>query len=266
MSIASKLDYTEDMDLPNLSLKDLGQTRNYLQDTAKVLGKLQQAFLPKSPRDWQYGLEVTMRGISTQEFKINGQPMRGVLDLVRHKLRLGDQQWRLREHPPADLFNEVQAWLAAQGSADKMTEPEFGAGMVEFDSAQAEKYAVALWWMEEQFRILRESLTDGVAAPILLYPHHFDLSLVWFPWDDERQISLGWSTGDETIPEPYIYLTAYPEPKGFKDQQLPSEAHWQSDGFNGAVLLHNDLAKSPNPEKLFQGFAGSTFSEARKLF
>lgn len=252
------------MDLVLLQPDKLGPTRDYLHDAAKVLGKLQQAYLPKSPRDWHYGLEVTMRGISTQTFDLNGRPARGLLDLVRHKLRLGEENWRLREHPPAELFKEAQAWLKAQGSDASIEEPVFAEGVAEYDHEQADAYAAALWWMNEQFSKLRESLAGGVASPILLYPHHFDLSLARFPFDDERQIAIGWSTGDETIPEPYIYLTAYPEPADLKHLPLPPEAHWQSDGFSGAVLLHNTLAASPDPSAVFQKFAA--FSQISKLF
>ncbi|HEX4775093.1 MAG TPA: DUF5996 family protein [Candidatus Saccharimonadales bacterium] len=251
------------MDLPDLELDKLGPTRDYLHDAAKILGKLQQAFLPKSPRDWHYGLEVTLRGISTQQFELNGQPTKALIDLVQHKLRLGDQNWRLRENPPAQLFTEVGKWLTAQGIDTPVEEPQFSDGVAEFDHEQADAYAAALWWIDQQFRQLRGDLTDGVTAPILLYPHHFDLSLVLFPWDDERQVAVGWSTGDETIPEPYIYLTAYPEPPDFKKTELPAEAQWQSEGFSGAVLLYNELAKADNPAELFRHFTEPIFSTFR---
>ncbi|HSX46040.1 MAG TPA: DUF5996 family protein [Candidatus Saccharimonadia bacterium] len=257
------------MELPELVPKELNPTRDYLQDAAKVIGKLQQAFLPETPRGWQYGIEVMMRGLATQEFELNGRPTRALLDLVRHKLRLGNENWRFRENPPAQLLAEIRAWLKEQGSDAEVAEPELNSGTLEFDHAQGDLYGQALWWMHEQFKELKESLPDGVASPILLYPHHFDLSLAWFPFDkndsDERQVSVGWSTGDETIPEPYVYVTAYPEPEAFKKLELPPEARWQSDGFSGAVLLHNELAKSSNPEKLFKEFAWPLFSEAKRL-
>lgn len=224
--------------LPVLVYEDLRPTRDYLQDVAKVMGKLQQAYLPKSPHDWQYGLEVTMRGISTQTFKVDGQSTRALLDLVRHKLRLGDQNWPLRENPPAKLFEDIQALMGI-----KLVEPDFVPDVREYDPEQADKYAAAVWWMERQFDQLKENLKTGVTSPILLYPHHFDLSLVWFPDDDERQLAVGWSTGDETIIEPYVYLTAYPEPAGF----------------SGAVLPYAKLQASKDPEGLFGEFTRAAF-------
>jgi hypothetical protein len=102
-------------------------------------------------------------------------------------------------------------------------------------------------------------------SPILLYPHHFDLALTWFPWNDERQMTVGFSTGDEAVAEPYIYLSAYPEPASFGGLALPAGAHWQSAGFSGAVLPYGALRASTEPEKLLREFTEPLFAHGRKL-
>lgn len=252
--------------LPKLVSKDLDSTRDYLREMALVLSSLQRAFLPKHPRDWQYGLEVTMRGLSTQDFSVNSQETRAILDLVRNKVRLDGKQWALRDYDGVEVFQEVRDWLQSKGIIVELEKPEFVTGKPPFDVAQAKAYAEALWWMEERFRALKDGQHEGVTSPILLYPHHFDLSLVWFPHDDERQLSVGFSTGDETIVEPYLYLTASPEPAGFPDIELPKGAHWQSTGFNGAVLPYKELQTSDQPDELFEQFATRTFVRARPLF
>jgi len=53
-------------DLPDLKLDSWRPTRDYLREVALVLSSLQRAFLPEHPRQWQYGLEVNMRGLVTQ--------------------------------------------------------------------------------------------------------------------------------------------------------------------------------------------------------
>jgi len=252
--------------LPKLASKDLGSTRDYMREIALVLGSLQRAFLPKHPRDWQHGLEVTMRGLSTQAFTVAGAEMRAVLDLVRNKVRIGSDKWPLQDYDGPELFKEVQVWLQSKGVDVELEEPKFANGNRQFDAPQATAYAEALWWVEAQFRDLKSKLGEGVTSPILLYPHHFDLSLVWFPHDDKRQLGLGFSTGDETIAEPYLYLTAYPAPTSFMDIELPEGAHWQKDGFSGAILPYAMLQASDQPEELLDQFAGQTFKKARPLF
>jgi hypothetical protein len=222
--------------LPALIFNEFRPTRDYLQDICKVLGKLQQAFLPTEPHGWQYGLDVTMRGVCTQTFDINGQPERALLDLVRHKVRFIDRQWTLCETPPAELFKDIQNMLGIE-----IDELDLKADNLEYDHLQADAYAAALWWMERQFANLKRDIKRGLASPILLYPHHFDLSLTCFPQDDEGQLSIGWSTGDENIAEPYIYLTKYPN----TENNIP------------AILTYAKLQKSLSPPQLLRDFAAA---------
>jgi hypothetical protein len=243
------------MALPDLYIAKLGPTRDRLRDAALVLGKLQQVFLPAEKHDWQYGLEVNMRGPLTQAMTVKGSEVRGSIDLVRHKVRLDGVKWKLEEYDGPELYKNVRVWLQGQGIDSELAEPEFGGVGKEYDREQAAAYAEALWWIDKQFRIIKAGLEGGLTSPILIYPHHFDLSLVWFPHDDERQLGLGWSTGDETIPEPYLYITQYPEKKDFTVRKLPDEAHWQTDGFSGAVLPYEALVKSNDPEELLRRFA-----------
>jgi len=96
-------------------------------------------------------------------------------------------------------------------------------------------------------------------SPIQLWPHHFDLSMLWLPGenivgqdpDDEehsdKQMNFGFTFGDEGIPEPYFYVTAYPTPDGLPSLELPTGTVWQTEGFNGAVLLYKTLIKSGDP-------------------
>ena len=251
--------------LPTLAIKELGPTRDRLRDAALVLSSLQRGFLPEHPRQWQYGLEVHMRGLLTQEFNVQGEATRASIDLVRRKVRLGAAAWRLDEYDGPELFKNVRVWLESKDSAVQLEEPKFRRPAAPFDKEQAAAYAEALWWLDKQFRVLKAGIAEGVTSPILLYPHHFDLSLVWFPHDNERQLGIGWSGGDKTISEPYLYLTAYPEPAGFTKLELPPEAHWQSEDFSGAVLPYAALAASAQPAELFERFARGAFTAARPL-
>ena len=249
--------------LPALSYKELQATRDYLQDVAKVLGKLQQVFLPPEAHDWHRGLEVNADSLVTQPFELHGQTTEVMLDMQHGYVQLADHRWELDETPARELFSQLQTWLAEQGLA-AMSEPEFVTSTVQFDRVVAANLAAALDWMSQQFAALKLP-PDGLVSPILLFPHHFDLSLVWFPKADERQVSLGFSTGDDDIPEPYLYVTIYPETAGFDQLSLPPAAHWQSEGFKGAVLTYAKLQANSQPEVKLANFV-ALLTEAGRLF
>lgn len=250
-------------DLPELKPADLKSSRDYLRDVALAMGSLQRGFLPVSPRDWQHGLEVTMRGIATQEFIVGNERVKVLLDLVKNKIRLDGVNWNIDEYSGAELFKNFKSWLESKGIQVKLEEPEFTGGT--YDPVQGEAYAETLWWLHKQFQIIKAEISSGITSPILLYPHHFDLSLVWFPYDDDKQVSIGFSTGDETVSEPYVYLTLYPEPKGFDkmlSEKLPEEAYWQKDGFSGAILTYSKMRSHPHPDELLRRFVGQLSSYA----
>jgi hypothetical protein len=251
--------------LPDLDSEALRPTRDLLRDQTRALGSLQRAFLPKNEHDWHYGLEVGMRGPCTQEFTVNGRPVRAVMDLVRHRIRLPEAAWSMAEYDGPGLLSAIYEWLANHGEpAARLEAPKFLAEgkYRDFDAEQAGAYAAALWWLHKQLQRLSGSLAGGLKSPVLLYPHHFDLAFTWFPWSDDRQVSAGFSTSDDSIAEAYIYLTAYPEPPVFKTVKLPAEAGYNTEGFNGAVLPYKALSGSAEPEKLLDGFVRAGFTKS----
>jgi hypothetical protein len=252
-------------DLPGLEYENFLPTRNYLQNICLALGAIQRGFLPKEEHDWQYGLEVSMRGISTQEFTAGGQKLRITLDFVKYKVRIGDTNWLIDEYAAPEIYNNLKVWFESRGFTAEFERPEFIEGPSQFIKAECANYAQALWRLDRQFAGLKASRQAGLTSPLLLYPHHFDLSLVWFPYDDHRQIALGFSTGDATIVEPYIYCTMYPNTPSFNKIKLPKESYWQSKGFEAAILPYAALQGSGDPTHLMQTFAADLFDRATQL-
>ena len=254
-----------ELSLPKLSAADFGATRDYLHNVAKVLGKLQQAFVPPEAHDWHYGLLVVEVGLATREFEVAGEAVQAVMDMQMGVVRVGGTQWSLEEYGAAAILDNLKVWLLGRGENRLVAMPEYGLHG-SFDLAQSKSLGTAFWQLAEYCQHITASLQPGLVSPLLVYPHHFDLSLVWFPRNDERQASLGFSTGDETIPEPYMYLTAYPEPPTFKKLSLPPEAHWQADGFSGAVLLYSALQSNSDPMQLLNNYAHNTLIAVAPLF
>lgn len=247
-------------------LADMRATRDYLQDAAKVLGRLQLAFMEPQPHDWQYGLQVFEDGFMTQPLVIGDEPQQAVLDLQLGQLQVGGTAWELAKYSPSQLLDELRKWLSTQATPQKLPDLSNPVAGATFNLDTARALGTAFWSLEQYFETLRTQLSDGVLSPVLVYPHHFDLSLTWFPGDDDKQLSVGFSTGDETITEPYLYLTAYPEPAGFTALELPSGAYWQTTGFSGAILPYAVLQGSSHPEQLLQTYVADTLYAARKLF
>jgi hypothetical protein len=103
-------------------------------------------------------------------------------------------------------------------------------------------------------------------GPVQLWPHHFDLAMVWFsgrtvPGVDtadeetaEEQMNFGFSTGDDGISDPYFYITAYPLPAELVKTPLPPNAVWHTHGWSGAIMPYAALVEADRPEEILLGF------------
>jgi hypothetical protein len=125
------------------------------------------------------------------------------------------------------------------------------------DPTAMQRCCQALVSIDQIFNQFKAEL-PGESGPVQVWPHHFDLALLWFsgrkvpgvdPANEEyadEQMNFGFSTGDEAIPDPYFYATAYPWPEAIVAAPLPPGAIWQTEGWKGALLKYDSLLESGN--------------------
>ena len=118
----------------------------------------------------------------------------------------------------------------------------------------------------------------GEQSPVQVWPHHFDMALTWFsgrrvpgidPGDVEaaaEQITVGYSTGDDAVPMPYVYATAYPHPEDLAEGLLPAPGRWTKgrDGFAGGILAYDDAVETGDPGGTILRFLRAFFAEASR--
>jgi hypothetical protein len=248
--------------LPDLQSDHLKATVAHLRDVALVLGKFQQVFLPASDHDWQYGLIVVAEGLATQPFEVGGQRLQALLDMRAGEVRIGEARWPLAEYSAEELYDNFRVWLEVNLIDSEIVKPEFSTSAGDFDVQQLAPIADGLNWFAQAFGAhAGTQYHEGLVSPILLYPHHLDLSLVWFPHDDERQVSVGFSYGDESVPEPYVYMSAYPDVDE-SALEIPAPARSQTEGFKGVVLRYRDIQTQP---ELFAATAKSITKQYESL-
>lgn len=228
--------------MQDTNFDDITLTRNYLQDIAKVVGKFQQVFLEPDVHYWHVGLVPTSSGFKSQAYTIGNSTHEVLVDIEHAVVQTPEKSWTLGAVSPRQLFADLADWLDQKHVSKGMELPSFRVDEVTYDASHAIHVMQLL--SESYKRLVAQSakLQAGSQSPILLYPHHFDVSLSWYP-KHAQQFTLGFSTGDEIVKEPYYYLTAYPEPPQFKSQPLPEGAYWQSQGFSGGVFRRSEAEK-----------------------
>ncbi len=84
-----------------------------------------------------------------------------------------------------------------------------------------------------------DSAADEEPSRVQLWPEHFDMALELGAESAGGRAAFGLSPGDETHPEPYLYVAPWQAPE-------PGEL-WQAEGFRGAELSYASLAAADDP-------------------
>jgi hypothetical protein len=255
--------------LSSLTLNDWKGTRDTIQKYAQLVGALREkASIPHS-HWWHISLSVTDKGLTTaslpKDKNTPGQAFELFLDLNNHHLVIESnfretKRIKLTGQSLYALCKETDSLLKDIGINISIDKDQFSKGKAgEYDEQAVRNYWNAIQEINKIMISFRSTLS-GNKSPVQLWPHHFDMSLSWFsgrlvPGKDpndaelsEEQMMFGFSTGDDGIPDAYFYITAYPIPDGFPNFDMPVGARWNTNGFQGGVMMYDEFASADNPK------------------
>jgi len=256
--------------LPPLILKDWRETRDTLQKYTQMIGAIREKMSAPHPHWWHISLRVSDRGLITapipKDKNTPDQTFEIILDLKNHHLIIESnfreaKRIKLTGQSLCALCEETCSLLTDIGVVLPIDKEKFADG----NSGKYDEGAVADYWsaLKEINRITNNfrSELSGEKSPVQLWPHHFDLSMSWFsgrfvPGKDsddaessKEQMMFGFSTGDDTIADAYFYITAYPIPNGLQNLKISENARWNTNGFQGGVMMYELFARASNPEE-----------------
>jgi hypothetical protein len=255
---------------PAIDEKTIASTRDALHAYAQILGHCLKASRPKRKHWWHASLRPSLTGLATGIIRADID-FELTLDLHSNLLRArtasGDAyDESLKGQPVYQLADTVIDFLISTGAKRSL------AADLQLDRDTVSHFE---GYSEEQAKLIGRVFGDVAAAmakfraeiveessPIQLWPHHFDMSLLWLPGEkipgqdpsneeySDKQMNFGFALGDEAIAEPYFYVTAYPLPEQFAEIKLPPGVRWESTAFSGALLTYETLLQNSDPEAL----------------
>ena len=266
---------------PSLDAHAISGTRDALHAYSRVVGAWLKTCQPKRKHWWHASLRPSLSGLSTGVIHA-GVDIELELDLIESQLRgrtsVGERMTEnLHGQSPLELANRIQEFMVAAGVSNKCIPELNGVDSQELAGYSAEhafKLGRAINAVSAALKQFRAGIREE-SSPVQLWPHHFDLSMLWLPGpkiagqdpDNEeyadKQMNFGFTFGDETISEPYFYVTAYPLPDALADLKLPAGASWETEGFSGVVLRYTDLLKNTNPQSYLNSLWSQLLSAGR---
>lgn len=260
--------------LPPLALEGWRATRDSLWAYARCLGAIRRE-LSQPARHWSHvSLRIGTRGLTTGPMRLGSERLEIRLDLRRAQVVFDSetgQVWAggLPGTTPQEILERARGWLARNSDLFLAQVEVADSGAVEgYEQAAAERYWLALSGIDAVMRSFATSLRGETLGP-QLWPHHFDLAVLWLsgntvPGEDaedeeaaDESMNFGFSTGDEGIPDPYFFATAYPAVDELADLELPQGGRWQEQGWQGAVLGYAVLGEAHDPRGQLLSFLKS---------
>lgn len=250
---------------PALDGSGFSATRDALHSYAKLLGSWLKQFRPQRKHGWHASLRPSLSGFTTGvvhasadfELELNLRET-----LLQCRASSGEQfAVSLNGQSVSELNADIANFLVGIGIdvdrhlcdtvADEINSADFSV-------EQVRDMGLVLASISTAMHEFRAGIHEE-ASPIQLWPHHFDLSMIWLPGDKvancdsqdeayaDKQLNFGFAFGDATVPRPYFYVTAYPVPEQWSTVALPADAHWQVEGFTGVILHYQDLRQQRDP-------------------
>ena len=272
--------------LSSLTLSDWKETMDTLQKYAQMVGAIRENSTLPHPHWWHISLRVTDNGLTTTSLPVVknsvDKTFEVILDLQNHKLRIESNYRELKQisltgQSLSALCDETCSLLIDIGVTPSVDKSKFMDGKRgKYDPEYVTKYWEVLKEVNELLNKFRDEL-GGERSPVQLWPHHFDMSMSWFsgrlvpgkdPNDAEsskEQMMFGFSTGDDSISDPYFYVLTYPTPEGFPDFEMPDGARWNTNGFKGGVMMYDTFANSNNPHEKLLNYFRTFQNEGKKL-
>jgi len=141
----------------------------------------------------------------------------------------------------------VRGWEERRTAPSTIAEAAAALGTDVLDSAPLEidlaaSRFVADWFgfttaLLEQLRA--EARPEWEPSRVQIWPEHFDVALEVGNEQAEQRAAIGGSPGDESHPEPYLYVAPW--------TARPVGELWQASGFPGAELAYAELLDAPDP-------------------
>ena len=254
-------------EFPILDAAEIGPTLNALHTYTLVLGDWLSSCLPRRKHWWQLTVQPSIKGISTGLVQA-GIDFELEIELAQDRLRgqvAGGEEFSepLSGRPAKELAERVQVFLLENGIDPDLIPTDKGR---ERDTQATPNYSVeiaaslgsSMRSVKAAFSTFQAGIREET-SPVQIWPHHFDLGMLWLPGAkvagqdpeneeySDKSMNFGFTFGDEGIPEPYFYITAYPLPEAFPGLSLPAGTKWHTQGFSGAVLPYRSLLESANP-------------------
>ncbi|MDC1067801.1 DUF5996 family protein [Candidatus Kapabacteria bacterium] len=248
------------MKILDFNTENWSDAKGDVQQILQVMGSIKAYHSPKDKQWYHHSLVCTSQMISTDVFPVLiGKRMDAVeieFDPIDCVIFLSTQNES--EEIPIDgqsqkeLFEQIRSIYSEFGvQLNTQIGKDFSSLEIEINQEMLAKYWRMLQFTDLLLKQFKSELIDEESSNVNLWPHHFDLAMLWFSGklikgadsDNKEmyQMNFGLSAGDKLIEEPYYYVTSNPFNDDILKQSLNKNASWNTKDWKGSILKYSDI-------------------------
>jgi len=235
-------------------------TRDGLHTTALTLGRIRKSFIKPQPNALHLTLRVTRAGLTTGPLLTTSGTHSIDADFTTQQISAGfaDDPFPMTQTGLNALL-EAAAAVSENGLREGDPVPE-----IEIAAPYATEYANVQYTVFTALARFRAGIS-GRMTPLIVWPHHFDLSFLYFTGDgndehNDPHMNFGFAPYSDTIDRPYLYMYGWPLPDGITTQPLPAPAQWVTDGWTGVMVDYDTLVAETDPQAVIEQVCDGLFT------
>jgi hypothetical protein len=285
---------------PKIDYRAWKETELTLHLWSQIVGKVRLVQTPWINHSWHVPLYVTARGLTTSPIPHGNRIFEINFDFIGHSLEIleGSGQHRtigLQPMSVADFYRAVMASLDELGLPveinkvpSEMVDPlpfDEDQEHASYDADAANRFWRALAQVHRVFQRFRSEFI-GKCSPVHFFWGSFDLAVTRFSgrpapphpggipnmpdWVAREAYShevssAGFWPGGELLPSPIFYSYAYPEPEGFREQEVRPDAASFNRDLGEFVLPYDEVRGAESPDDALLEFLHTTYWAAADL-
>ena len=263
---------------PSLNESSFIKTRRRIHSIAELIGKYREVLVEPIAKNDNLWLTVVENGFCTppiqeyNELEIGCNPAKMIVEIANNKSQY--DFFPLTSKTQRSISEELKSLLSKYGANPEIDESTLdNTKAFDISEKDAEDFSAQLINFHQMLKGFHKKINSGVKTQICLWPHHFDNAFKWFSGkkidEQDEQMGIGVSNGDEMYELPYIYVTFLPALRKTNTLEIPEGAFLHDSDWTGIVLPYEAIIEKKNIDEqteLINSFFDISFASIQRAF
>jgi len=261
-------------EFPKLNDVTFVRTREQFHTIAKIIGKVKETLVTPLAKNDNLWLTVADKGFAMPEAEALNN-LQITCDIEAMKLEISSQgreeYIELQGKAPVEIINNLKIILNLFGVLKSFDFSNITATEdISIEKKNSSDFLVQLTNLHRLLKEFHSRIRDGVKTQVCLWPHHFDNAFIWYSGkkvnEQDEQMGIGVSNGDEMYPLPYIYITFWPPLRSTNKLEIIDEAILHDSDWIGLILPYEAIQNKTGidaQKKLVEDFFNTSFSSVK---